>query len=33
VKDGEYGRNIIYENGTMRPVKTILRSGRGDKGE
>jgi hypothetical protein len=28
-KEGEYGRNIMYENGKMRPVKTILRGENG----
>jgi hypothetical protein len=33
VKKGEYGRIIMYENGTMRPVETILRRGAQNKGE
>jgi hypothetical protein len=34
VKEGEYGRNIMYLfiNGKMTPVEAILREG-GDKGE
>jgi hypothetical protein len=27
VKEGKYGGNIMYENGKMRPVETILRRG------
>jgi hypothetical protein len=34
VQKSEYGGNIMYENGKMRPVETILRIGEeGDKGD
>jgi hypothetical protein len=33
VKEGEYSGNIMYKNGTLRPVETILRRGREDKAE
>jgi hypothetical protein len=25
VKEGEYGGSTMYENGTMKPVETVLR--------
>jgi hypothetical protein len=36
VKEGERGGNIVYsgmKNGKRRPVETILRRGKGEKGE
>jgi hypothetical protein len=33
VKEGEYGRNIMYENGKIGPVERIQEGGKRDEGE